>query len=125
MAHTELPPPVRDLVEHHLDSAAAVDALLLLCEEDRGWTAVTVARELRIHIDQTMRILTRLTRSGLLKAQDDIFRFEPRTTALADAVALLAELYPTYRVAIVALIYARPTLPIRDFSDAFRLRHED
>lgn len=125
MARNELPAPVRHLIEHHLESAPDVDTLLLLAREHRNWSASAVASELRIDLDQAANILIRLRRTGLLRAEGEVYRFHPRDPALAEAVAKLAEVYPTYRVAIVSLIYARPTGPIRDFSDAFRLRKED
>jgi hypothetical protein len=116
---------VRHLVEHYFDSAADVDTLLCLCREPRRWTPSAVARELHLDVDQAIEILARLGRRGLLWTEGESYRFQPRDAALGEAVAELAALYPTYRIAIVALIYARPTGPIRDFSDAFRLRKED
>lgn len=125
LARNELPRRVQELIERHCQSAADVDVLLLLCREHRDWTAAAVANELRIDPDQAAAILARLQRKGLLRAEGASYRFQPRDPSVADAVRTLAELYPAYRVAIVALIYARPTGPIRDFSDAFRLRKED
>lgn len=125
MARNELPRSVRDLIEHHFDSAPDVDTLLLLRREQRGWTASAVARELRIDVDQAADILVRLRQRGLLRAEGESYYFHPRDAALTEAVAQLAELYPAYRIAIVYLIYAMPTRRIRDFSDAFRLRKED
>lgn len=125
MARNELPQTVRDLIERHLHSAADVDTLLLLFRAGGSWSPSTVARELRIDEDQAAGILARLCRRGLLRAESGSYRFHPRDPATGEAVETLAPLYPAYRVAIVALIYARPTGPIRDFSDAFRLRKED
>ncbi|MCA1846112.1 MAG: hypothetical protein LC792_23560, partial [Actinobacteria bacterium] len=67
----------------------------------------------------------RLRRRGFLRSQEKSYRFDPRDPAMAVAVAMLAELYPAYRLAVVSLIYARPTGPVRDLSDAFRLRKKD
>lgn len=125
MGRNELPAAVRHLIEHHLDSAADVDTLLLLSGTDAPWTAPAVARELRIDGEQAAGILARLSRSGLLRADAESYRYGPRSPKLAQAVASLAQLYPTYRLAIVSEIYARPSGPIRDFSEAFRLRSED
>ncbi len=125
MARNELPRSVRQLIEQHVHSAADIDTLLLLCRHDDLWAPIAVARELRIDEDQAAGILARLCRRGLLRADGDFYRFHPRDATIADAVATLAVLYPTYRVAIVALIYGRPTGPIRDFSNAFRLRNEN
>jgi hypothetical protein len=125
LGQTELPASLRNLIEHHLDSAADVDTLLLLCQRATAWSAPEVARELRIDGDQAAGILARLSRTGLLRAEQESYRYQPRSEKLAEAVATLARLYPAYRVAIVSEIYARPSGPIRDFSDAFRIRNED
>jgi hypothetical protein len=125
LGQTELPVPVQKLIQRHLDSAADVDTLLLLYGTGTPWTGPAVARELRIDGEQAIDILARLCRGGLLRAEVDVYRYGPKSSKLAAAVASLAELYPTYRVAIVTEIYARPSGPIRDFSEAFRLRNED
>ena len=125
LGRTELPAAVRHLIEHHLNSAADVDTLLLLCGTDALWTGPAVARQLRIDGEQAAGILARLARAGLLRTEGDSYRYAPRSHKLAEAVASLAQLYPAYRVAIVSEIYARPSGPIRDFSEAFRLRRED
>jgi hypothetical protein len=125
VARNELPRSVQKLIEQHIHSAADVDTLLLLFQNDQQWTAPAVARELRIDEDQVSDILARLRRRGLLRAEEGSYRFHPRDAGAAGAVAQLAQLYPTYRLAIVELIYARATGPIRDFSNAFRLRREE
>lgn len=125
MARNELPRSVQNLIEQHFHSAPDVETVLLLWREQCGWGAPAVARELRLDLDQTAAILARLHRRGLLQAEGESYRFHPRDPAEAEAVARLAELYPAYRVAIVSLIYARPTGPIKDFANAFRVRKED
>lgn len=125
MGRNELPASVRHLIERYLDSAADVETLLLLRGTDTEWTGPAVAGELRIDSEQAAEILARLNRVGLLRAEGASYRYRPRSPQLAEAVATLAQLYPTYRVAIVWEIYSRPSGPIRDFSDAFRMRNED
>ena len=116
MARKELPTSVQHLVRHHFDSAVDVDTLLLLQRDHRGWTASAVARDLRIDVDQAHNILTRLRRAGLLRAAGDSYRFDPEDPALAGAAATLAQMYRAYRLAIVSLIYERPTGSVSDFS---------
>ena len=125
LARNELPRSVLKLIERHVHSAPDVETLLLLWREEGDWGAPAVARELRLDVEQVAAILARMHRRGLLRAEGASYRFHPRDPAEAEAVAKLAELYPAYRVAIVALIYARPTGPVKDFSDAFRVRKED
>ncbi|HYH51240.1 MAG TPA: hypothetical protein VEG38_16965 [Acidimicrobiia bacterium] len=116
MAPKDLPASVQQLIRQHFSSATDVDALLLLRRDRRAWTASTLARELRMNVDQARAVLTRLQRSGLLRTVDDTYRFDPRDPQLAGATAALAQLYPAYRVAVISLIYGRPTGAISDFS---------
>jgi len=100
-----LPENVQTLVAEHLQSSADIDVLLLLHRHrDRHWSALGVAGELRLHVDQTQAILNRLAESGLLRAEGGGFVCAPRTAALAEAVDAVARLHPTYRLALTRLI---------------------
>ena len=112
----ELPTSVQQLIRQHFDSAVDVETLLLLQRDRRGWTESNVARELRVNVDQARNILTRLRRAGLLRANGDAYHFDPREPALAGSVAMLAQMYPAYRLAFVSLIYGRPSGTISDAS---------
>jgi hypothetical protein len=105
LARTELPTSVQHLIRHHFDSAVDVETLLLLQRELRDWTPAAVARELRVNVDQARDVLVRLRRTGLLRAADGAYQFDPEDPALAGAAAALARLYPSYRLAVVSLIY--------------------
>jgi hypothetical protein len=124
---TELPSEVRAFIVRHLTSGAQLEILLLLHRDrSRPWTAAAVGRELRIDAEQAAWSLSRLLADGLLAGDDESgFRFEPRLKRKAHAVDGLAALYPTYRVAIISLIFSKPSGPMQDFSDAFRLRDEE
>lgn len=122
----ELPQEVRAFVECHLVTGAQADVLLLVHRDaDRVWIAGAVGRELRIDGKQAEQLLDRFVTSGLLRREADGYRYEPRTRRLADVADAFVALYPTYRVAIISLIFSKPSGSIRDFSDAFRLRDED
>lgn len=127
MSGPELPSEVRAFIVRHLTSGAQLEVLLLLHRHrDRPWSATAVGRELRIDPEQAGWALSRLADDGLLTGGEDSgYRFEPRLRRKEHAVDALANLYPTYRVAIVSLIFSKPSGPMRDFSDAFRLREED
>lgn len=118
-----IPADLRRFIERHLVSGAHVEVLLLLQSvSDRGWTAAEVSRELRIHTDQAARILSRCVRSGFVRGLDGRYRYSPRTATVGAHVEALARLYPAYRLAVISIIYAQPSAPLRDFSDAFDLR---
>ena len=92
---------------------------------DAAWTAASVGRELRVEPEQAAAALAHLARARLLGREGEGFRLSPKRAGDTGLVERLAELYPTYRVAIVSILFSRPSGPIRDFSDAFRLRDED
>ncbi len=127
MSGPELPSEVRAFVVRHLSSGAQLEVLLLLHRKrDRSWAANAVGRELRIDVEQAGWALARLAADGVLSGDSDSgYRFEPRVRRKAAAVDTLAALYPSYRTAIISLIFSKPSGPMRDFSDAFRLREED
>lgn len=122
MSDRELPREVKAFVERHLVTGAQADVLVLVQRDRRAWTAAEAGRELRIDPDQARSLLERLQRSGLLRRRGDAFQYEPRDAGLRAVADAFVELYPTYRVAIISLIFSRPAGPIRDFSDAFRFR---
>jgi hypothetical protein len=123
----ELPSEVRAFIVRHLTSGAQLQVLLLLHGyQDRSWSPAAVGRELRIDLEQASWALSRLAADGLLAGDDEAgYRFETRVRRKAHAVDVLAALYPTYRVAIISLIFSKPSGAMSDFSDAFRLREED
>jgi hypothetical protein len=125
LGRVELPATLRTFIERHFTSAAQVEILLLLHREREGWSAATVARELRFHTDQAQQLLTELAKGGLVDEDVEIYHYAPRTAELAARVDALAEFYPSFRMAIISLIYSKPDRSIRDFSQAFRLRDED
>ncbi|MGH9038654.1 MAG: hypothetical protein ACRDZ3_00310 [Acidimicrobiia bacterium] len=127
MSSAELPSEVRAFIIRHVTSGAQLQVLLLLHrDQDRSWSPAAVGRELRIDHDQAAWVLDRLAADGLLSGDEPSgYRFEPRVRRKAHAVDALARLYPAYRVAIISLIFSKPSGSMRDFSDAFRLREED
>ena len=127
MSAAELPSEVRAFVVRHLTSGAQLQVLLLLHgHQDRSWAAAAVGRELRIDLEQAAWVLSRLAADGLLAGDEKSgYRFEARVRRKAHAVDRLAALYPTYRVAIISLIFSKPSGAMSDFSDAFRLREDD
>ncbi|HVM03749.1 MAG TPA: hypothetical protein VM242_01130 [Acidimicrobiales bacterium] len=126
IARGEFPADLRAFVERCFTSAVQLEVLLLMHERPGGaWTAASVGRELRVDPEQAGAALGHLARSGLLAREREAFHLRPRRPRDARLVSSLAELYPTYRVAIVSIIFSKPSGPIRDFSDAFRLRDED
>ena len=122
----KFPSDLRAFIERCLTSAIQVEVLLLLHgERDRTWTATDVSRQLQVEADQAETAMAHLARNGLVAHERAGYRLAPARRRDADLVDTLVELYPTYRVAIISIIFSQPTGPIRDFSEAFRLRDEE
>ena len=121
-----LPDLVTRLVADRIDSIAQLEVLLLLFRAaPRAWTAPEVASELRIDGAWAAEQLAVLRDRQLLgqRAPDSgLHVFAPATPELAKAVDALAACYADRRVALVALLYSRPSDTIRAFADAFRIR---
>lgn len=113
-------------IEGCFTTAVQVEVLLLLHrDKEQAWSATAVSRELRIDPEHASAAITHLASNELLLSTDGGYRLGPlrkRDSELVDAVAAL---YPSYRVAIISIIFSKPSGPIRDFSEAFRLREED
>lgn len=126
MAYAEIPSEIQSFIERHLTTSTELEVLLLLHrDEARHWTPAAVGRELRIDDDQAGKALARLAADGLFLGEEPGYRFAPRRPRTAALINKLAALYPSYRVAMISLIFAKPRGAIRDFAEAFRIKPED
>ena len=117
---------MRAFVAQHIDSVEQLEVLLLVRDQPaRWWTAEEVATELRIAPGSAAQRMEDLRAVGLLAGSASSSRYEPRTPALADEVSTLAQMYQSHRVAIISVIFSRPSERIRSFADAFRIRRGD
>lgn len=118
-----IPDEVRAFVAQHIDSVEQLEVLLALRENaHRAFSPEEIAGELRIDPRSAAQRLKDLQAAGLVVAEGDACRYAPRTAELARRTDALAEMYRTHRVAIISLIFSRPTERIRSFADAFRIR---
>lgn len=116
MGQDGIPREVRDFVEEHITSAAQVELLLFLrARPGRSFDAPGAGRELRIDPSQAEQLLAELARSGLVRQAEDGYTYAPRDPHRQEVVDALAALYPSYRVAIVSLIFSRPAGRLRDY----------
>jgi hypothetical protein len=120
MADDPVPKHLRDFVARHIDSVAALEALLLLRNNPaESWSAELVAKRLYIAPGEALDILAHLCRDGLLSCADQIFRYDESTPELRQTVDELAENYRRQLIPITKLIHAKPRR-IRAFADAFK-----
>lgn len=125
-----LPDEVTRFITKHIHGFIQLELLLYMHDRpDMEATAQTVAGEHRIAEDQSEILLEDLRWRGLLVARNHEghrrYRFEPKTRELGRQVDAVSECYPTYRHAIVKLIFSKPAESASHFADAFRLRKDE
>jgi hypothetical protein len=125
----EISAEILQFINQHIESLAQLEALLLLKKNPaQQWDADGIAKALYITPEMAGQLLSDLNRRGFVKAlpQPGLrYSYQP---ADANADRLLGELdsiYQVRRVAVISLIYSRPSNKVQTFADAFRLRKED
>lgn len=118
----------RALIASHLRSVLDLECLLTLhADPQREWSAEELCRKLCVDERWVQHQLGDLAQRGLVAGSTSAptrYRYAAATAALNSAVVELARHYAERRVAVIELIYARPTDPLHDFANAFRFRKE-
>jgi hypothetical protein len=123
VGRTGVPAPVRRFIAGHIESVAQLEVLLLLrAVTDRSWTAGEVARALVIRPESAAHWLSDLAARGLFLENGDRYRYHPSTDETDRTIDDLAESYAKYRVAVIGLIFSKPSERVTVFADAFRIR---
>jgi hypothetical protein len=118
-----VPAPVRRFIAGHIESVGQLEVLLLLrAASDKQWTTDEVARAVVTQPASAAGWLEQLRADGLLEKTGERYRYSPPGADVERAVDELAESYATYRVAVIGLIFSKPSEQVRDFPEAFRLR---
>ena len=105
MGRDALPGEVHALVARYFKTSSDVDVVLLLHYHRGPWSTRAVAGRLHLHPDPAQGILDRLAASGLLHRDTGGYRYEPVHPAASAAVDRLATLHPSYRIAILTVIF--------------------
>jgi hypothetical protein len=118
-----VPNDVVRFIAAEIESVGQLEVLLLLRgAPDKQWTPQEVARALVSQVESVGDWLDRMAGSGLLLAVDGTYRYAPATAEVERTVDALAESFAKYRVAVIGLIFSKPSEGVRSFSDAFNLR---
>lgn len=122
------PAPIQRFIEHHIESLAQLEALLLLRKEPgRQWNAQEIASALYITSEMVGSLLGDLANRGFVQViSADTPRYSYRTidAATDQLIDQLQTVYRDRRVAVISLIYSKPLRKVQTFADAFRLRKE-
>lgn len=123
MGETGVPAAVRGFIASHIVSVAQLEVLLMLrAAADKEWSASEMARALVTQPEAAAGWLEDLRQRGLASESEGKYRYTPANDDLDRIVDDLAESYAKYRVAVIGLIFARPSERITLFADAFRIR---
>jgi predicted ArsR family transcriptional regulator len=122
----DFPADVRKFLLENIDSVEQLEVLLLLkAESERSWNADEVSQKLCTASESAAKRLADLATLGLISVQQPPLTYRYAAQEAGDRlIASLADVYKERRVAVISLIYSKPTDQVKAFADAFRLRKE-
>lgn len=126
MSESTIPEEALRLIARHIHSVEQLEILLFLQKTPgKLLTKQEVFRAIQSSETSVASSLAYFSNEGfLIKESEGTYRFAPPSPELEQACALLATAYHERRVAVIEAIYSRPSDPVRNFADAFRLRKE-
>lgn len=121
-----VPKETQAFIRAHIRSIRQLEALLWLREQREGVTATALAREERIDQDMADDLMRAAERDGFVTGPDEegAYRYQPKGE-LAAQVDKLAEVYGTYRVSVINLVFSMPSESVQSFADAFKIKRDD
>lgn len=123
MPSLKIPDDVRRLILAHIPSVERLEILLLLSDGRKyGWTEREIEEQIRSTTESIAKHLEQLIAAKLAvrdERKSTMVRYRPKSEALDAAVAELALVYRTRRVAVIELIYANRGA--KRFSEAFKI----
>jgi predicted transcriptional regulator len=126
LAQTGVPTEVKRFIAAEIESVGQLEVLLLLRGvADKNWTADEVARALVMQAPAVASWLDKLAGRGLVAVAGDTYRFAPPTAEVERTIDELAESYSKYRVAVIGVIFSKPSEGVTRFSEAFKIRRRD
>ena len=124
MADRYVPDRIRDFILKHIDSVAQIEALLLVrSNPQERWDVSQISARLYASETEVAEALDRLCGAGLLRLDNDIYRFEGVSPENAALIQELLTLYARHLIPVTNIVHAKPRR-IRSFADAFRFRKD-
>jgi predicted transcriptional regulator len=113
---------LQKFVAQHVHSVEQMEILCVLCDDaQKCWSVAEIFRQVQSSEKSISDCLKKLTANGIVTQTTDGYRLAADKIPL---VSELAEAYRKRRVMIIELIY-KPTAPIEDFAEAFRLKKKE
>jgi hypothetical protein len=128
VAADDIPEEVKRFMTDNIISLFQLETLLLLyTRREMEWSVEDTDRELHIGPQLAKTQLVDLHSRGLLSASetpDTLYRYNPSSDQLDQAVSALATAYKERRVSVISFIFSKPFDKVRIFADAFRFRRD-
>jgi hypothetical protein len=116
---------IREFIAQHIHSVEQLEVLCLFVENsEKSWTAAEVFRRVQSSEKSIGDCIETFRSAALLEVMPEGYRFSRTKDVRTETARLLAQSYRERRVSVIECIYKRPSDPIQDFADAFRLRKE-
>jgi hypothetical protein len=121
-----VPAEVRRFIAAEIESVGQLEVLLLLRgAPDKSWTPDEVARALVMQLASATDWLDQVAGGKLVTKSAEGYRYTPPSRETERTVDGLAESYAKYRVAVISLIFSKPSEGVTRFSEAFRIRRRE
>lgn len=105
-------------------SVWALELLLLVKRDRRGWSAAELVRQLRGSDAVIAQALQRLQSAALITEEAGTYRYKPATAESSELSDELENLYGLKPVSVVSAIANAPQRKLQILSDAFRLKKD-
>jgi len=123
MSTPVIPENVRRLLLDRIDSVPELEAVLLLRDyRPQEWTEQEVGQRLYVSNAVATYVLSQLVDRGFFRRVGQKYAFAPADPELERDVEDLARTYTSHLIEVTQLIHGKPSLSVRQFADAFRLR---
>lgn len=122
-----VPKETQAFIRAHIRSIRQLEALLWVREQEGPVTAAALAKQERIDQDMADDLLRSFERSGFVDGpdDDDAYSYRSGDRDVAMQIDKLAEVYGTYRVSVINLVFSMPSESVQSFADAFKIKRDD
>lgn len=118
-----IPDDIREFIVRHIHSIAQLEALLLLLDNEGGFSLAECASRLYISAPDCQAALQPLISAQLIGIKEGRYIFQPTDENIVRNVKNLAEVYRRQLIPVTNLIHSKQSR-IQQFADAFRVRNE-
>ena len=123
-----IPVEVERFLVKYITSLEQLEVLLLVSAlPDREWSPDDVYRVVMTTPPLVSQRLEEFVQAGFLtrrSVESALYRYAPRTEALAHELANVGAFYKVSRHKVVEFIYSNKRGPLTEFSEAFRLKRD-